>query len=50
MRDSVTGEISTNCIMRLSDMACLQLEDETNIDTKEYLAWLAEGNTILPPE
>ena len=38
MRDSVTGEISTTGIFRLSDMACIPLEDPTNIDTKEYLA------------
>ncbi len=49
MRDSVTGKISSTGILRLSDNACIPINDE-NIDYREYLKWVAEGNTILPPE
>jgi len=37
------------CIRRLSDNACIPLIDE-NMDYKEYLKWLSEGNTPLPAD
>ena len=36
-----------NTILRLSDFALIP-QDETNSDYKDYLAWIAEGNTPLP--
>jgi len=37
------------CIIRISDGACIPF-DINNIDYKEYLKWLEEGNVPLPPE
>jgi hypothetical protein len=45
-------ELKTNeiaCIKRLADNAFIPL-DEANTDYQAYLAWVAEGNTPLPPD
>ena len=48
-RNPDTGEILTTCILRLPDDAIIP-NDPDNTDWQAYLAWLAEGNTPLPPE
>jgi len=37
------------CIKRLADNAFIPL-DPDNTDYQAYLAWVAEGNTPLPPD
>ena len=47
--DGFTGQISTQYILRLPDNAWIP-NDPDNTDWQAYQAWLAEGNTPLPPE
>lgn len=47
--DFMTGQISTQVIKRLPDNAFIP-NDPENTDWQAYQAWLAEGNTPLPPE
>jgi hypothetical protein len=44
----LTG-INPNYIRRLPDMALIP-NDSANTDWQAYQAWLAAGNTPLPPE
>jgi hypothetical protein len=46
--DPMSGQISTTVIKRLPDNAFIP-NDPENTDWQAYQAWLAEGNTPLPP-
>ena len=48
VKDTTQGEPS-NLIIRLSDEAYIPF-DEGNRDYREYLEWLAEGNTPEPAD
>jgi hypothetical protein len=47
--DPMTKQISTEVIRRLPDGASIP-NDPENTDWQAYQAWLAQGNTPLPPE
>jgi hypothetical protein len=49
VNDPDTGLVSTQVIQRVSDKAFIPCVEE-NTDYRDYLAWVALGNTILPPE
>lgn len=42
-------DLPPTLVKRLSDSAYIPF-DEGNVDYQEYLKWVAEGNTPLPPE
>jgi len=46
--DPFTNQIS-NTIFRISDSSFIPL-DPANTDYQQYLLWLEEGNTPLPPD
>lgn len=48
-KDPYTNIINEDIIKRLPDNAYIP-NDPENTDYQAYLAWLAEGNTPLPPE
>ena len=49
LMDSLTNAISTRMIERVADGARIPF-DPANTEYQQYLEWLAEGNTPLPPD
>lgn len=43
------GGIDPKVILRVEDQVWIPF-DPANTDYQQYLAWLAEGNTPLPPD
>ena len=48
LTNPITGEADTTVIQRIEDGACIPTA-EGNADYREYLAWVADGNTPEPP-
>jgi hypothetical protein len=40
---------AAQCIKRIADNACIPFAPD-NTDYQQYLAWLAEGNEVLPAD
>ena len=50
IKDLITGDsIENTCILRKEDNAYIP-KDPANTDYKEYLTWVAEGNTADPAD
>jgi len=48
--DGLTGQINTEVINRIAPSFISIPNDPANTDWQQYQAWLAQGNTPLPPE
>ena len=49
IKDIYTNEKTGEALCRISDNAFIPF-DPANTDYQAYLAWVAEGNTPLPPD
>jgi hypothetical protein len=47
--DPITNEVKVGSILRITDSAYIPF-DPDNTDYKEYLKWVAEGNTPEPAD